>query len=351
MVRGRPRGPAVNALFLMLGTLTVLPVPRADRGRPAYVGAGDAAGPASAGWCSPYPWCCWRSSTRPRDCSPTLLVALLAVLTRGLHLDGLADTADGLGSGRRGEAALAVMRQSDIGPFGVVTLVLALLVQVAALAVCLAAGAGPAVCWSRWSRAAACSPLLCTPAFPAARRDGLGRAVRRHRDGGAGGAVAAGRPGRGGRRWRCCSAPARCPDADDVGPVAVLLPALAPLAGLGLRLARRARRFGGVTGDVLRRRGRGDLHPRPGPRRPGPLTPPRRTVRRGGPSRALWRAEPCVVVQDSLTLGVDERRPDDREDLAAAADVDADLGPVARPSSAPAPGRCPSAGSARTCRR
>ncbi|MER7154710.1 adenosylcobinamide-GDP ribazoletransferase, partial [Streptomyces lydicus] len=57
-----------------------------------------------------------------------------AVLTRGLHLDGLADTADGLGSGKPAEDALRIMKQSDIGPFGVVTLLFALLAQVAALA-------------------------------------------------------------------------------------------------------------------------------------------------------------------------------------------------------------------------
>src|SRR3954454_11407117 len=61
-------------------------------------------------------------------------VAVSAVLTRGLHLDGLADTADGLGSGKPAEDALRIMKQSDIGPFGVLTLVLVLLGQVAALA-------------------------------------------------------------------------------------------------------------------------------------------------------------------------------------------------------------------------
>jgi len=64
-------------------------------------------------------------------------VAVLAALTRGLHLDGLADTADGLGPLRGRERALEVMHQSDIGPFGVVTLVLTLLLQVAALAALL----------------------------------------------------------------------------------------------------------------------------------------------------------------------------------------------------------------------
>ncbi|MDF3148168.1 adenosylcobinamide-GDP ribazoletransferase, partial [Streptomyces sp. T21Q-yed] len=59
--------------------------------------------------------------------------AVPAALTRGLHLDGLADTADGLGSGKPAEDALRIMKQSDIGPFGVITLVLVLFAQVAAL--------------------------------------------------------------------------------------------------------------------------------------------------------------------------------------------------------------------------
>jgi adenosylcobinamide-GDP ribazoletransferase len=68
-----------------------------------------------------------------------LAIALLALLTRCLHLDGLADTADGLGSGAPAARALEIMRQSDIGPFGVVVLIVVLGADVAALG-CLQGG-------------------------------------------------------------------------------------------------------------------------------------------------------------------------------------------------------------------
>src|SRR5690606_28356573 len=44
-----------------------------------------------------------------------LTIGLLALLTRAIHLDGLADTADGLGSGKPAPAALEVMRRGDVG--------------------------------------------------------------------------------------------------------------------------------------------------------------------------------------------------------------------------------------------
>ncbi|HET6627527.1 MAG TPA: adenosylcobinamide-GDP ribazoletransferase, partial [Nocardioidaceae bacterium] len=114
--------------------------------------------------------------------APPLLVAaltigLLAVLTRAIHLDGLADTADGLGSGRPAEQALDVMRRSDIGPFGVVTLVLVLLVQVSALGALVDDGRGSFAIVLALVLSRLALPLVCLQRIPAARPDGLGHTV------------------------------------------------------------------------------------------------------------------------------------------------------------------------------
>ncbi len=62
-----------------------------------------------------------------------LMLAGIALLTGGLHEDGLADMADGFGGGRDREAKLAIMRDSHVGTYGVIALVLGLLVKAALL--------------------------------------------------------------------------------------------------------------------------------------------------------------------------------------------------------------------------
>ncbi|WP_436757084.1 adenosylcobinamide-GDP ribazoletransferase [Streptosporangium sp. V21-05] len=109
-----------------------------------------------------------------------LAVAIVALLTRGLHLDGLADLADGLGSGKPAERALEIMKRSDIGPFGVVTLILVLLVQVTALQEAVTgagAGAGAITLVAACAAGRLALTWACRAGIPPARPDGLGAMV------------------------------------------------------------------------------------------------------------------------------------------------------------------------------
>lgn len=171
----------------------------------------------------------------------TVALAILGVLTGGLHLDGLADTADGLGSRKPKDQALDIMRKSDVGPMGVSALVFVLLIDVFALA------ALP----GRWVSAVALiagavagrAAVVLTTGLPSARADGFG-------------ALIAG------------SAPRRTQVAAALPPLAAVLavatavggPALtwrtiaAIVAGLvaaALLALTASRRLGGTTGDVF----------------------------------------------------------------------------------------------------
>jgi adenosylcobinamide-GDP ribazoletransferase len=178
--------------------------------------------------------------------APLLAAALgmagLALLTRGLHLDGLADTADGLGSRAAPARALEIMRRSDIGPFGVVAVVLVLIVDVGALA---SLGGGT---WRECAAlvvAAATARLAvahaCLPGIPTARSEGFGSLVAGTMPFALATAITAAVLGAG-------SGLAAAVDANPVGwPVAQ---AAALVVGAGLRI-HTTRRLGGVTGDVF----------------------------------------------------------------------------------------------------
>jgi adenosylcobinamide-GDP ribazoletransferase len=173
----------------------------------------------------------------------TLAVAALAWLTRALHLDGLADTADALGSGRPAADALAIARRSDIGPFGVVTLVLVVLVQVVALANLLERGAGAGSLVIAVVTGRLALTLACLRGIPAARPDGLGALVAGSvpRAGGLPVALA----------WLALAAASV---AAEHGIGAGLATAGAVIGGLlaaGLVVRTARRRLGGITGDVL----------------------------------------------------------------------------------------------------
>jgi len=163
-----------------------------------------------------------------------LAIGVLAALTRGLHLDGLADLADGLGSGQPADRALQIMKQSDIGPFGVLTIVLTVLIQVSALARAEAIGRGPVAAAAAVVTARIAIMLACRRGVPSARPDGLGALVA--------GTVRvlpaavlalAGLAAAGAFGW--------------IYPAAMAIALLVSLALTALA----TRRLGGITGDVL----------------------------------------------------------------------------------------------------
>ncbi len=177
-----------------------------------------------------------------------LAISSLALLSRGLHLDGLADLADGLGSGQPAPVALEIMHRSDIGPFGTVTLILSLLIQVAALSQAESSGPGrgaaaliAAVVTGRLALTWA-----CRRGVPSARPDGLGALVA--------GTVRPAIP-----VLITVAAVAAAAAAVAVStrlasqPLGWTLP-LAVVAGLAAALVvqrHAVRRLGGITGDVL----------------------------------------------------------------------------------------------------
>ncbi|KIH96698.1 CMP-binding protein [Streptomonospora alba] len=172
-------------------------------------------------------------------------VGTLALLTRGLHLDGLADLADGLGSGRPAEEALEVMRRSDIGPFGVITLVLVLLGQTAALGA--VADASPAAAAAALIVAAATGRLAitwaCTPRVPSARPEGLGAFVSATVPSWAAGAATG--------AVLLVAAPAGAATGGVVFALACAVAVALGLSAAAALLARAVARTGGITGDTL----------------------------------------------------------------------------------------------------
>ncbi|SHL14456.1 adenosylcobinamide-GDP ribazoletransferase [Halomonas caseinilytica] len=166
---------------------------------------------------------------------PLLTLALLSLwvaLTGGLHLDGLMDLADALGSNAPPEKRWAIMKDPQVGSFAVLALVFLLAWKAALLWTLLAAGASP---W--WlvpvialGRLAAVGLLV---SVPAARAEGLAHAWQRSL-------------GRGDLVWA-------------VAPVLVLLalmpgavgliPALVVFVALYGLAVRRA--FGGINGDIV----------------------------------------------------------------------------------------------------
>jgi len=248
-----------DALRLALGTLTVVRVPAPREVTPRVAGAAMVLAPAVGvllGVVAAAVLAVVDLVGAHRGGSPlvdllgaVLAIGSLALLTRGLHLDGLADTADGLGvkgtdDGTQ-ERRLAVMRAPDVGAFGVVAVVLVVAVQVVALATCASAGAGTAAAVGAVAVGRLSLTWCCTRAVPPARRDGLGAAVAGSVPWlAAGAATVVLLLGVGVLGW-----------VDSAGSAAAggsLVVAAVVGLGVGALVLRRCvARFGGITGDVL----------------------------------------------------------------------------------------------------
>jgi adenosylcobinamide-GDP ribazoletransferase len=157
-----------------------------------------------------------------------LTVDILVVL----HMDGLADMADGVFGGGTRQERLAIMQDSRIGAFGVLALVAVVLLKVAFLGELAdnlftpALLVAPAV--GRWAM------VLAIHSFPAARSGGMGDLIKQHS---------------GHRELLVATATALTAAGVGLGIAGLAVAALA--AGMGLLLGRLlASRLGGLTGDV-----------------------------------------------------------------------------------------------------
>lgn len=169
-----------------------------------------------------------------------LVVAADAVVTGMLHLDGLADSADGLlAHGLDGDRRLAIMAEPTNGAFALVVVALVVILRVGSLA---ALAPAPALLVALWagSRGAMAVALL---AVPGARPGGMAAAYARgHRP----------------SPWwlglvsiAVVGVAAGVSTGTSTGPAAVALATMAGLAAAGAVVSLARRRIGGVTGDVL----------------------------------------------------------------------------------------------------
>lgn len=234
----------LNGLRMAFGTLTAIPVPPPTHIDRAVAGRAMALAPVSQ-----LPLVCllllwgWvvRELPVPSLVAASATLVAVTLASRGMHLDGLADTADGLSASYDRAKALDVMRRGNIGPSGVAAVVLVLLVDAAALASLLTTVHGIVLVCLSLLASRQLLAWACTVGVPSARGGGLGAAV----------AGTVERPVLGVGFVVLLAVSALASQLSGLtwwtGPVVA---GCAVVSGVAV-VHRATRRFGGITGDVL----------------------------------------------------------------------------------------------------
>lgn len=239
-----------------LGTFTALPVRPPQRVDRRVVGlamllASATTGPAALVWVGAS--AAVQTGLLPAAVAAVVALLVTALLSRGLHLDGLADLADGLTAGHDPARSLEVMRRGNTGPAGAAALVLVLLLDASCLTALLGSPGGAVLAVAALVASRLACAVCARDGIPPARPEGLGQAVAGAVSGprlAAAVTAVAALAGLAG-----AAAHARTSDATTASWLpAAALPVVVVLVAVAAATATRrhaVRRLGGITGDVI----------------------------------------------------------------------------------------------------
>src|SRR5580704_8620971 len=170
----------LDDLRLAAGLLTRLPVPQPDGALPQGLARAQRVFPlvgALIGLCIGLVDRALLGIGIPSLAAAALALGASAALTGAMHEDGLADVGDGFGGGRDRAAKLAIMRDSRLGTYGALVLLVGFSARMSALAILPATTIIPALVVAH-ALARAAIPVLAAY-MPFARDDGLGKSAGR----------------------------------------------------------------------------------------------------------------------------------------------------------------------------